>query len=454
MPRLSLLAVVFVALVAGRVSAARAEGDAQERLRRASGLLRSPRPGHRSEGLTLLEGLADTEMTPEATRALVDVLRRRPPEEGARAVALLARTPGDDARAHWLDALDGDAPVAIFLAALEAAPARAADGRAQRVLLDRVRADRDDPATRALALEALGRMGGGAARLLLSRPVGEDEPWLLAAARARGWGHIGGRASIEPLLALLAHDDPAVRVHAWEGLVAVSGQALPAEAGPWRAWWEAGGAFLEAPAPRSDPEDDPGARYRDEAPEPAHVPHYYGIPISRPRSHVVFCLDVSQSMYGRGIDQARRELTRTIKDLPTSYAFEIVAFNENVTPRRGCLEPAHPVVKHRALAWLAERETISYTNLYDAVEAAFGYGGLGREAAEQATWLDAVFLLSDGAPNRGRYRRDDKVVEAIAALSQRRIPVHAIAAGEEVFPLLQRIAEATGGRFVDAFTFD
>ena len=65
-----------------------------------------------------------------------------------------------------------------------------------------------------------------------------------------------------------------------------------------------------------------------------------------------------------------------------------------------------------------------------------------------------MFLLSDGAPNRGRYRRDDQVVAGIAALSRRRIPVHTIGAGEEVFPLLRRIADATGGRFADAFDFE
>jgi hypothetical protein len=159
-------------------------------------------------------------------------------------------------------------------------------------------------------------------------------------------------------------------------------------------------------------------------------------------------------MYGRGIRQARDELTRTLLDFPCSYAFDIVAFNENVHPFAGELWPAHPVVKHRALAWLEAQETLSYTNLYDAVETAFGYAGVGDRAREPKVRLDAVFLLSDGAPNRGRYRREAKVIEAIAALSGRRIPVHAVAAGEEVFPLLQEIAEATGGRFVDAFEFD
>jgi hypothetical protein len=159
-------------------------------------------------------------------------------------------------------------------------------------------------------------------------------------------------------------------------------------------------------------------------------------------------------MYGRGIDQARGHLSRTILDLPSTYAFDVVAFHQNVLPFAGGLVPAHPLVKHRALAWLGALETISYTNLYDAVETAFGYGGIGPRAVDEPTRLDAVFLLSDGEPNRGRYRTEDRVVEALAALSRGRVPIHAVAAGEEVFPLLGRVARATGGRFVDAFDFE
>jgi hypothetical protein len=258
---------------------------------------------------------------------------------------------------------------------------------------------------------------------------------------------------VPALLSLLDHPDPAPRVHAWEALVSLTGQDLPARRAPWDDWWQAGRA-RGFPPPSAPGAETAGARYREEGPPPAHVPHYYGVPIDRPQSRVAFCLDVSQSMYGRGIDQARRELEATVRDLPSTYAFALVAFNEHVMPYADHLVPAHPVVKARVLAWIHALETLSYTNLYDAVETAFGLGGIGPRSAPGAPALDAVFLLSDGAPNRGRHRRDDAVVDAIAALSQRRVPVHAIAAGEEVFPLLRRIADVTGGRFVDAFEFD
>jgi hypothetical protein len=156
-------------------------------------------------------------------------------------------------------------------------------------------------------------------------------------------------------------------------------------------------------------------------------------------------------MYGQGIDQAKRELGVTLRDMTTAHLFDVIAFNAEVMPWAGRLVRAHPVAKARALAWVARLEPTSYTNVFDAVEAAFQYMGRGRKPSAETARLDAVFLLSDGAPNRGRWHHPDQVVREIAALSQRQVPVHTIGAGEEVFPLLRAIAEATGGTFVDAF---
>ena len=92
----------------------------------------------------------------------------------------------------------------------------------------------------------------------------------------------------------------------------------------------------------------------------------------------------------------------------------------------------------------------AYTNIYDAVETAFQYMGLGRVPAPDPQRLDLVFLLSDGAPNRGRYHVAEQVLAGISALSQRHVPVHTIGAGESVLPLLRDIAAATGGTFQQA----
>jgi hypothetical protein len=458
-PRATLPGLLLLLLAApGGVSAVAGEADLLEAAVRD---LASPRAEARRQALAALDGLTDErpDLGREAVQRLRDLARRRPSTEGAVAVRILARASGDLARSAWLEALGGTKPPELFLAAIEGARDRSADVQAGKALLDRARAATADPLARALAIEALGAIGGAAARVFLTRPVppangaGEEE-WLLAAARARGLARWGEPEAVPPLLALLDHADPAVRIHAGEALVDVTGARLPPEAGPWRSWWaEAAGRLPVRDRAAGGEDGAPVAhgRYAGEGPPPLHVPRYYGIPIARRGSRVVFCLDVSQSMYGRGIDQARRHLAHTIRDLPGTHAFAVVAFNENVLPFPGGIQPAHPVVKARALAWIAALETTSYTNLYDAVETAFGFGGMGPRALPGPARVDEVFLLSDGAPNRGRHRQEDRVVEAIAALGGGRVPVHAIAAGEEVFPLLRRIAERTGGRFVDAF---
>jgi hypothetical protein len=65
--------------------------------------------------------------------------------------------------------------------------------------------------------------------------------------------------------------------------------------------------------------------------------------------------------------------------------------------------------------------------------------------------LDAVFLLSDGEPNRGRYREPAQVVREIGELSRPGIPVHTIGAGEAALGIMRDIAARTGGTFTDAF---
>jgi hypothetical protein len=112
---------------------------------------------------------------------------------------------------------------------------------------------------------------------------------------------------------------------------------------------------------------------------------------------------------------------------------------------------AHHVQKERAIDWFLGLEPTSHTNLYDAVELAFGYAGRGRRAVEAPERLDAVYLLSDGEPNRGRHLQPDPIVKAITELSQGDIPVHTVGAGEIALDLLKRIATTTHGTFVDAF---
>jgi hypothetical protein len=390
---------------------------------------------------------------PGAVARLASVLRSRDPLARAAAVAVAGRVDDAGATSLWTERLDPEEDDRVLLAALDAPARRPPGSHAERAIVAALRDDRATPARRALLLEALGACDGPAAHALLRTPRAGGH-WLEESGRALGLLRRGDGDDVPVLVAMLGHADPAVRVHAWEALTRITRESLPAQRAPWVAWWAARGrssAGTASPASAATPAGEP-ARYADAT--AAHVPTYYGIPIARPKSRVVFCLDVSASMNGAGIDRAQQHLVATIKELPTTYAFELVCFQEKVSSWEGRLARAHPVVKERAIAFLAAQDPVSFTNLYDAIERAFAHAGRGRHPAADAGRLDAVFVLSDGAPNRGRFQTPDAVVEAVAALSTRTVPVHTVGAGESVAPLLRRIAEATGGTFVNAGDFE
>lgn len=361
------------------------------------------------------------------------------PDERLELVDLLTRV--DDALA--LEALlahldpEEEPDERIWAAAVDGIARRADDAALARALVTSVADEDAPPLARALRLELLGALHHPAATLRLLLPRA-GETWPEAATRARALARQPTPERLEGLVTLLGHEALGVRRVAWEGLSRATGWNLAAE----REVWEE--AF------RTPPEDDAEAGRYAKA-RPVHVPHYYGIPIPRPGSAVVFCLDVSQSMYGRGIDLARAHLHRTIHDLPASHRFAIAAFHTGVRVFADRLVESHPVQKARALAWLDALDTTAYTNMIEALDWAYGLAGRGPLARDPAETLDAVFLLSDGAPNRGRITDGKRLVEAVRAYAGGDLPLNTIGAGEEVFPLLQGMAAAGGGTFVDAF---
>jgi hypothetical protein len=385
-----------------------------------------------------------------------EILRRRDGAERALVAGVLLRLPGEEPLDLWARLLDPEREDddRVHAAALDGVAARASDPTLARRLVEVVRDPKASPAAKGLALEALGGVEGPVADLLL-RDARPGATWVEEACRALGLARRGGAAVVAPLIALLDHDAAAVRVHAWEGLVRVTRRDEPPDRAAWERWWRGQGGRLPAPAARrrdgapvaGDPADDPYA-----APTRSFVPTYYGIPV-RGKTwgvNVVFCLDVSASMSEHGIEPARRHLKDALLALTTQDRFDVVGFNENVLPWAGRPVRAHPVPQARVVAWLDAIVPRSFTNLYDAVEAAFEYAGRGRRPSDAPIRLDAVFVLSDGAPNRGRYHLPTQVVDGIAALSLKTVPVHTVGAGEQVMALLRQIAAATGGTCVEA----
>jgi hypothetical protein len=437
-------------------------GAGRPREARAGGLppgLASGDAAERTKALQALDAVLakDASCGAEALPALREILRARGPKERALVAGLVLKIPGDEALGLWLACLDPDAESddRVQAAALDATVVRAADAAFARKVVDLSRDRREKPVRRALMIEATGALAGPAPTVVLAngRP---DADWVEESCRALGLlrrGTAGGRPAraevVPPLIALLGHADASPRAHAWEALARLTGQNLPADPRAWAAWWKAHANDPEAPAKAVAPAD--AARYAP--PAPAHVPRYYGVPIQGKgeECRVVFCQDVSASMAKVGLARAVAHLEDAIKAMTTHHSFDVIAFNSVVTTWEGRVVRAHPAQKARALAWVHALESKSETNIYDAVEAAFEEMGRGTTPSTEPVRLDAVFLLSDGEPNQGRYHLPKQVVKGIAELSGGQVPVHTVGAGESVFQLLRDVAAATGGTFVDAF---
>ena len=157
-------------------------------------------------------------------------------------------------------------------------------------------------------------------------------------------------------------------------------------------------------------------------------------------SKVVFVFDVSASMRYK-LPLAYDQLARAVKALPSRSLFEVVFFNEFVRPWRGRLSHADPVTKELLVRHLPEIEIKSYTNIYDSLDRAL------------AMRPDEIFLISDGEPNRGRWRLPRDILREVAKLNTRKVRINTISVvrrvdGDKHVTLLREIAESHGGTHV------
>jgi hypothetical protein len=67
-----------------------------------------------------------------------------------------------------------------------------------------------------------------------------------------------------------------------------------------------------------------------------------------------------------------------------------------------------------------------------------------------AVEVDTIFFLSDGRPTVGEFVDPDDILrEVLAANELRKVKIHTIAIGEFQKDFMRKIAEKTGGVFVD-----
>ena len=170
---------------------------------------------------------------------------------------------------------------------------------------------------------------------------------------------------------------------------------------------------------------------------------YYGIPIHAKR--LVFVIDCSGSMDdpaygGTRLSHAKRELGRAIAALPNEAEFTILAFHELVFSWRTELVPATPENKAKAMRYVAGLTTAKATNTYSAL----------REAMRVDSNLEAIFLISDGRPNRGEITAPAAIIQDITNRNQyQNLIIHtvgiAVSGPTQLF--MEQLAETNAGMF-------
>ncbi len=143
-------------------------------------------------------------------------------------------------------------------------------------------------------------------------------------------------------------------------------------------------------------------------------------------------VDVSGSMSGEKIEQARAALLAALQSLGAGDRFRLIAFSNGVRSFREGFTPATPDVLAEARSFVNGLAANGGTNLAGAVEAALR----GRPDGER---MQVVMLLTDGLPSIGEQAPDRIAADAAGRIGRTRI--FTVGVGHDVNTyLLDRLA--------------
>jgi len=300
--------------------------------------------------------------------------------------------------------------------------------------------DRDER-VRLGALAGSVAAGGEAAVFAVEHGL-DDAVWSVRLVAAELAGTLRDRRVLGPLVGALR--DPRDRVAGAAGAALVRLTGIPFDADPvrWRAWLEAEGASFDPAAvePRRTSGFEAGGKT-------VAAVKFLDLPLAS--AHVTFVLDASGSMAAAdaaGVsrwDRVRAELDRVLGTLGTAAEGNVVLFSDEATTLFPSAVRFSPAVRERVAKTLAGRPPAGKTALFDGI----------AKALEDPV-VDAVVVLSDGAPSAGRwFTKTDVRAELAKANRWRRARIDVISIGaDEVAKrwrsLLRDVAEDHGGRCI------
>ncbi|MEE2855840.1 MAG: hypothetical protein VX949_00440 [Planctomycetota bacterium] len=141
--------------------------------------------------------------------------------------------------------------------------------------------------------------------------------------------------------------------------------------------------------------------------------------------------------------RVQRELKRMIRDLPRSFHFCLLSFDEDVKRMSDQLVPATPERKRRAIQFVDNFDPKGFTSTDRALEDAFKIPG-----------VRAIVLLSDGMPYRASDRIDpEQLLDHIVEINRfEHIPINTVgfsATSGNAGGFMEEISRRTGGKYTE-----
>lgn len=265
--------------------------------------------------------------------------------------------------------------------------------------------------------------------------------WTVRAAAYDFCRLVRSLESVSPLIERVDVEKGRLREDCLDALKAITSYRL-LSGDRWRSWWNSSKATFKMPTLE---QALPKRKSRSGA---ATVSSFFDIPLVSTK--VIFVMDISGSMsaevgtISRGarrskgpntrIEEAKRQLSRVVTDLPKEAVFNLIYFESRVHSLAKKSKKATKKSKAAALKSVAQLKATGGTNIHDALKLAFEDQG-----------IDTIYLLSDGSPSAGKITDPNALATEVARWNQtRRIRIHTISIGSKS-RFMERLAKESGG---------
>ena len=238
---------------------------------------------------------------------------------------------------------------------------------------------------------------------------------------------------IAPLVGVVGRDrSRKLRTDAARLLMRLTGQDFGLQGEDWSNWWNI-------------VEHEFQFGKRQEGVTAVRSRNYFGLDVNSER--VAFLVDVSGSMKRglngfpapegeRKIDALKAELQSILDRLPETSRVNIVPFHGIVMPWKSKLTGLSAGGRKRAQTFVSNLHADGNTNIYDALDFAL------KDAD-----VEAIYLLSDGIPDRGKVIFPEEIVASIQLTNRiRGVQIHCIGFGADSY-LLKALARDSGGDY-------